>query len=260
MSLILASGILHHPLRESKLTRSASISRASVTDKSSRHPQSLVTFIIGKGHEMQTFQVHRDFAVFHSSFFTAAFEGPFQEGETPTSALEDVEGFIFGLLVHWLYTKKMDQSIARDYPDFVTPVSKLWVLAERCCIPDLQNECMKTMLYEISRYPLASLKALMNYAYGMAKSDVLKRLAAATAALRLTAKEWEGIQMELPPQLVMDASLRMKEYWLGQDRMDLEDEEFMVRSADEMGFVEGHGEAETYESADADEEGAGRQG
>ena len=76
--------------------------------------------------------------------FDAAFNGRFIEGETQKMELDDVEPEIFGLLVHWLYTKGFNI----DLEDFDSPfkiwviLAKLWILAERFALPALQNDVM----------------------------------------------------------------------------------------------------------------------
>jgi hypothetical protein len=56
--------------------------------------------------------------------------------------MEDVEGEVFGCMVHWFYTQKdetqSDGTRVDDLPKFV----KLWILAERCILPRLQNAAL----------------------------------------------------------------------------------------------------------------------
>jgi hypothetical protein len=49
--------------------------------------------------------------------------------------LEDVEGNIFGLLVHWMYKQEVEQR----HEIGLLPAGKLWSLADRFMIPELQN-------------------------------------------------------------------------------------------------------------------------
>lgn len=110
-------------------------------------PDTIVTFIIGKREFQQTFMVHKSFATLQSPFFRAAFDGIFQEGTTQTMKLGDIEGHIFGLLVNWLYFQVVEELETTSLvPEVLVSYGKLWILAERCLIPKLQNAIMKRMV------------------------------------------------------------------------------------------------------------------
>ena len=106
--------------------------------------------------------------------------------------LDDVEGEVFGCMVHWFYTEEVELSAdefsgVRDLPK----LGKLWILAERCLIPDLQNDAL-ALIHRIlwgdifidgafpgDPYP-DSLKQLINVVYnpdaGGEQHDVLRKL------------------------------------------------------------------------------------
>ncbi|TVY47516.1 hypothetical protein LOCC1_G003653 [Lachnellula occidentalis] len=100
---------------------------------------SFVTFIVGL--EAQKFTVHKNLAEHYSPFFEKAFNSGFIEGKTQQMVLEDVEPEIFGYMVNWLYTQK----IIHPEDKGIEPVefAKLWVLAGRFMIPQLQNEAIQ---------------------------------------------------------------------------------------------------------------------
>lgn len=86
------------------------------------------------------FLIHKDFICYHSPFFAAAFNGPFQEGTTQTMKLEDVEANVFGILVDWVYTQEVaDKSKKLDLATY----AKLWILADRFLMRRMQNDVMK---------------------------------------------------------------------------------------------------------------------
>jgi len=77
-----------------------------------------------------------------------AFESGFIEGQTQTYKLDDVEPKVVQVLLHWLYTQKLDIEVAREQDSqnflhleepFILAVS-LWALADKLLLPGLQNE------------------------------------------------------------------------------------------------------------------------
>jgi len=98
-----------------------------------------VTFIVGK--EAQKFTVHKNLAEHYSPFFTKAFNSGFIEGQTQEMVLEDVEPVTFGLVINWLYTQKIIHP--EDNKIQLVETAKLWVLAGRFIIPQLQNEAIR---------------------------------------------------------------------------------------------------------------------
>jgi hypothetical protein len=95
----------------------------------------MVTIIVGPDGSEQTFVVHQSAISYHSPFFAAAFKSNFVEGQTQSMRLADVEEKIFGLLVHWIYTDEIEGGHCVG----LVPAGKLWLLADWCMIPELQN-------------------------------------------------------------------------------------------------------------------------
>ncbi|KAL2064018.1 hypothetical protein VTL71DRAFT_4512 [Oculimacula yallundae] len=97
----------------------------------------MVTFIVGEEADKTTFLVHRHLAAAHSSFFKAAFESQMMEVMTQSTRLEDFEEETFGALVHWMYTEE-PKAGKYSYTD-----DKIWNLADRFLMSDLQNAAMQ---------------------------------------------------------------------------------------------------------------------
>lgn len=110
------------------------------TDRSQRKPASFVDIFIGTEPARQKFTVHKDLCCYHSPFFNAAFTGSFLEGETQSMTLEDVHPIVFGLLVYWIYTETV--AIHKTGEKQWKLLVDLWLLAQRCLIPKLQNDVM----------------------------------------------------------------------------------------------------------------------
>jgi hypothetical protein len=131
----------------------------------SRKPQSLVTFIIGRGDEEQTFVVHKEFVTFYSSFFAAAFEeksGCF-EAETQTMKLLDADAMGFGKIVHWLYTKHIE--VDGEDSCQLYNLAVLWNLAGQFKIVDLQNSLMSDIINGVKADDGVNMVPFLRFAY-----------------------------------------------------------------------------------------------
>jgi hypothetical protein len=53
------------------------------------------------------FTIHRDFICYYSPFFSAAFNGSFEEGQTQKMKLDDVDPQLFAILVNWVYIQEV---------------------------------------------------------------------------------------------------------------------------------------------------------
>jgi hypothetical protein len=89
------------------------------------------------------FVIHKEFACHYSPFLQAAFTSNSAEGESQSMELQDVEEEVFALFVQWLYT----QQIATAEDDFPAAelLIKLWLLAEKLRVPELQNQVVDTI-------------------------------------------------------------------------------------------------------------------
>lgn len=86
------------------------------------------------------FLIHKSFICFYSPYFTAAFNGPFKEGESQASELEDMCPIAFSVFVNWIYTQRIERTEGKVL--LREALLELWLLAERLLIPRLQNETM----------------------------------------------------------------------------------------------------------------------
>ncbi|TVY19562.1 hypothetical protein LARI1_G003406 [Lachnellula arida] len=87
------------------------------------------------------FLVHKAILCHYSPFFDAAFNGGFQEDTTQELDLPDTDPIVFGILVEWTYSQRVIMPTTRTCNDRFT-LMKLWVLADRCLIPRLQNDTL----------------------------------------------------------------------------------------------------------------------
>jgi hypothetical protein len=101
---------------------------------------------------LKSFLVHKDFVCFYSPVLKVAFSSEYIEGQTQTYRLEDTTEDVVRLLVHWLYTRKLDihqLDELKDLGDIAKKeeksLAKLWVLADDLDIPKLQNDIICLM-------------------------------------------------------------------------------------------------------------------
>lgn len=126
-----------------------------LTNTIKRSPETMVTILVGAGDNKAKFVVHKDFVCHYSLVFRAAFNGVFIEGQSQIYYLRDEREKVVGLLVEWIYTKDISSSNDRSgYDDLV----ELWILADKLCIPDLQDNVIDR-LKEMNFKP-ADVKAL----------------------------------------------------------------------------------------------------
>lgn len=112
----------------------------------------------------ETFVIHKAVACYHSRMFEAAFNGPFIEGQSQSITLKELPAnWMFGVIQSWMYTGSLD--ITKDFGGSPgggkisslksNPIMLLqvWVIADRCIIPELQNDVMALMM-ELTYVPV----------------------------------------------------------------------------------------------------------
>jgi hypothetical protein len=107
----------------------------TITISITRHRRSLLAPRVHK------FVSHKDFICYYSPFFSAAFNGKFEEGNTQKMELDDVDPEVFGILADWVYSQEVTDA-ERKTPDLVT-CAKLWVLGGQFLMKKLQNDTIK---------------------------------------------------------------------------------------------------------------------
>lgn len=141
----------------------------------------MITIVAGEGDNPAKFVVHKDFVCHYSPVFRAAFNSAFIEGQTQTYHLKDSREKVVGLLVEWVYTKDISTSNDGDgYGDLV----ELWILADKLCIPDLQN-CVINTLGNITYKPATKIllgSQLKKLYLGTSFGSQLRRFAVAECA------------------------------------------------------------------------------
>lgn len=102
--------------------------------------QNLVTvYIVEPNGTTTEFKVYKDFLVYSSQFFNAAFNGNFTEADTQTMKLHDTNAKSFGLLVSYIYIGELENGGIITADDLLN----LWMLADRVLMPKLQNHVLR---------------------------------------------------------------------------------------------------------------------
>ncbi|KAH7363881.1 hypothetical protein BKA65DRAFT_472250 [Rhexocercosporidium sp. MPI-PUGE-AT-0058] len=146
-----------------------------------RKPQQLVTLFAGMSPNR--FVVHKDFACHYAPVLEAAFNGKFIEGHTQVYKFQDTGEEAVRLLVHWLYTQKLDTIVLNDlhkqggsenHSKHLNSQSRamveLWVLCERLLIPRLQNEII-TEIERVRKHTQVISISNLKYVYENTPSD-----------------------------------------------------------------------------------------
>ncbi|TVY41601.1 hypothetical protein LOCC1_G007767 [Lachnellula occidentalis] len=124
-------------------------------------PDQMVTFEIGP--DKQKFLIHKEIACQASPVFEKAFNSNFEEGQTQTYKLEDVEPDTFRFFSKWMYSQKLsllehdidtvyaramgeddqhsEKCVMQDYL-----LAELWILGDRLFMKSLQNYVMQDMV------------------------------------------------------------------------------------------------------------------
>ncbi|KAE9381286.1 hypothetical protein N431DRAFT_490688 [Stipitochalara longipes BDJ] len=113
-----------------------------------KNPLQLVTLYAGSKSDSKSVVVHKDFACHYSPVFKAAFNSGFVEGQTQEYRVDEEDEEVIRLLVHWFYTQQLDilqtpEDSQGDKSEVAGKeelcLAKLWVLADKLIIPQLQN-------------------------------------------------------------------------------------------------------------------------
>ncbi|PMD39680.1 hypothetical protein L207DRAFT_566592 [Hyaloscypha variabilis F] len=179
-----------------------------------KKPAELVTLYAGKSNEK--FVVHKEFVTHYSPVLRAAFSSDFIEGQTQTYRLEDTTEEAVRLLIHWIYTQKLDITKFDDWkPAPESPerfairkqndsLANHWVLAEKLFIHQLQNlaieeiedirVCSRSIPLSVCRYVYQNTSA----------KNPLRRLLVDQCAAYIEADKYERIGADFPQEMLID--------------------------------------------------------
>jgi hypothetical protein len=116
--------------------------------------------------------------------------------------MPNVASEIFGQLNHWLYTQNIENG------EDILVFGRLWILAELCLIPALQNQVMDLIRKSFDKLPPTSekLKALIKLVYDTKKQHEMLRKAIFDKCA-FSPSDWLGTLIpHLPQNLLIDVT------------------------------------------------------
>lgn len=142
----------------------------------------MVTLYGSADETASPFNVHKDFATYHSPTLRSAFNSPFLEGQTQVYRIDGAfDDNVMRMLAHWFYTTKVD---LQDIKDAVTGkirnisdvikgdddsigqlLVQLWILADRLLIPKLKNAVIDQLEEILRVYSAFPGETSCHYAY-----------------------------------------------------------------------------------------------
>ena len=182
----------------------------------------MVTLVVGGSDNPVKFTLHKDFACHYSPVFHAAFNSNFIEGQTQTYHLEDAQDKVVTLLVKWIYTRRIATTDNdTDYGNLIT----LWILADKLCIPALQNAIID-QLFKIMPKPgcritiIGSLEKIYNETAGGCQ---LQKFAVEVCAIHLKPDDVRETPQLFPTEFLIDYASRFHRHFtpsLAQQKFD----------------------------------------
>ncbi|RDW64197.1 hypothetical protein BP5796_10699 [Coleophoma crateriformis] len=201
-----------------------------------RPSSALVTIELVSDGKVTPFQVHKDFLCYYSPVFRSAFGSPFIEGLKQTYKLEDTTEDAVFLLIHWLYTQRLDliqdmklfreEFACKDGPPKRMPVKDkedralvaLWALADRLLIPSLQNiivDKIEQMPAIFNTMPLI-YKSIYEQTY---EGSALRRLIVDLFCHEMPSSCWKAHARHYPHEMLIDvATFYSTRYIAGQGK------------------------------------------
>jgi hypothetical protein len=79
--------------------------------------------------------VYKEFLCYHSSFFNAAFNSSFIEGQAQTMEYPDAHPYVFGIFVQWIHAQTIGINCFKVKS--ALRMVELWILADRLLVPAL---------------------------------------------------------------------------------------------------------------------------
>jgi hypothetical protein len=205
-----------------------------------REPAEIVTIITSTPPNQQEFKLPKNVVSHYSPFFETAFKSQFIEGQTQSMTLEDVEGEIFGCMVHWFYTQKVETQSVGTHADDLPKLVKLWILAERCIVPRLQNAAFGHIYNYLNNifnpFPVFgpvpdALKQVIDVIFNSAEQhDILRKLLVDRCAA-LSSKTLRTLIPHMPQDLIVGVTIEVsKDRDAGKTRRRMNEvEEYQVK-------------------------------
>jgi hypothetical protein len=182
----------------------------------------MVTFIIGRAPDQETFLVHKEHACRYSPVLDKAFNSTFKEGETQTYTMDDTTVEAFRMFVQWIYSQKFNvsvhngdtslalQQLQNDSSNHRSTCKKetsnllqLWVLAEKLMVSPLQDVVMNQ--FNIIRQTCAGAFGIqLNYIYANTSEESLLRHFAVQIVAWSPQMDYKKLAVLYPKEFLLD--------------------------------------------------------
>lgn len=100
-----------------------------------------MTVFVGDASFAMKYVIHKKLVSYHSTFFKAALNGSFLEGQNNQVKLEEELPEVFNGFVHWLYTGQSPRDPSGDTYSLTEPALyflRLYCMADRMFAPELK--------------------------------------------------------------------------------------------------------------------------
>jgi len=110
------------------------------------------------------FTINQDLLFHHSPTFKACFESQWEEGQSKSVRLDEVDEETFGMVQHWLYKGKLIfGGDSEPEPQYLVLLSKVWNFGDKYLIAPLQNDVIDVIHYILADEYLDSPKELKDF-------------------------------------------------------------------------------------------------
>ncbi|KAG9245420.1 hypothetical protein BJ878DRAFT_541309 [Calycina marina] len=142
-----------------------------------RGPQEMITVAVRSPstNALEQFTIHKSFVDHYSPYFTTLHPVLDRDGRPRIPEFE-TEPNVFTGLVHWIYTQTVKDIESPSLPKLsIEFLVGLWILAEQCAIPKLQNQVMHLLQLGETSYCTDDGQLLNFVYYNSMKNSPIRR-------------------------------------------------------------------------------------
>jgi hypothetical protein len=159
------------------------------------------------------------------------------EGQTQEYRVDEDDEEVIRLLVHWFYTQKLDLlQVQEAFNDFDGDAAakedmclvKLWVLADKLLIPQLQNMTLDALVKICGKAQGLATRCLDYVCVNTSKDSGLRRWFIHRCAFRIESKSFLEHPEEYPHQLLLEIVTILSEWSKGKTRPKTRTEDYKV--------------------------------
>ncbi len=159
--------------------------------------------------------------------FQSCLQQHFCQGQTKDYRVDEEDEQVIRLLAHWLYTQQLDVHRATEEAQIDNPevarkedlcLVKLWVLADKILIPQLQNMTLDVLDERVKSKFAIDSKFLAYICVNTSKDSGLRRWFVHRCAFRLESSEFLKHPERYPKDMLLEVVTILSEWPKGMDR------------------------------------------